>query len=493
MTITPRPTDGGSEPAEAARRLRRGLIWVSLWALLPTLAGVLLYYPGLTMNDTAKRCVMAVAMSREAAWRPGILNDWFPHGMTVLFAAFLRLFGSIGPLLPVLLYWFYASVGWLLASLRAPRAGLVAQTALALFPPTFTHAACQLPDPWTSAALCTLGAVLAIMGDRQRECMLSARMSAAVSGMAVLSLAVLFTFRANSIALLPLVLLLFAWMVRPWIRAGVLAACALACAGVFVRLPAWVGWEHRDTAAGSLVWEHVGMLALAKNPELTLRYSVDDLCIKPNGTQALMKRHNWVTHDSLMWVKPVILDHNRLMGPGSPMARRFADLVSERPGLYLRAKWEIWKTLLGMRKKMPLAWIPIHETKWTREWGIDLGLRAPLQPATVHLNAGLGAVEHKFVTPTAPWIYFLIAAVLASCAAIRRRLERATIAVLLLATCYYATFFVLTPGLNYRYFLPSHVLLIAAIGAMVVGIARQPAKPPVRALRRSDAVPATGT
>ncbi|MBL8762944.1 MAG: hypothetical protein JNM07_01575 [Phycisphaerae bacterium] len=478
---------------EPARRLRRGLALVSVWALVPTLVGVLLYYPGLTMNDTAMRSVMAVAMSRDVAWRPGFLSDWFPHGMTVLLAASLRLFGSTGPLLPVMLFWFYASVGWLMVGLRAPRAALAAQTVMAMFPPIFTHAACQLPDPWTSAALCTLGAALAILGDRGREGPLPDWLTAAASGLAVIALAVLFTFRANSIVLLPLVLLLIVWLVRPRLRAGVLAACALAFGALFVKLPGWVGWEHRNTAAASLVWEHIGMLGMAKDPELTKRHAIDDLCSTPDGTAALIARHNWFTHDSVMWAQPQILDHGKLLSPDSPMRRRIGGLIGEHPKLYLRAKWEIWKTLLGLRDWMPLSWIPIHETKWEREWGLDLRLHAPLQSTTEALNERLRSVEAYYNASTAPWIYLSLAGLLAAVTTACRRIERSTGAVLLLAVGYYATFFILTPGLNYRYFLPSHVLLIAAIGAMLAALLRRSGTPAGPALRPDDETPATGT
>src|SRR5262245_1980275 len=115
MATTSTTAERASDSGACARP--RDFLIVSAWALLPTFVGVLLYYPGLVMTDTAARSIQALAMYDVRAWREGTLSNWFPHALTALYAASMRLFGSLGPLLPLMLFWTFASVGWLITAL----------------------------------------------------------------------------------------------------------------------------------------------------------------------------------------------------------------------------------------------------------------------------------------------------------------------------------------------------------------------------------------
>jgi hypothetical protein len=479
--------------------LRLGRLWANSWRdqTLGALATVtlwsagfaglliLLCFPGLSLPDTAARATASAMLSLPV---PGIAQShWFPPGMAVLLSPFVRWLGvndGLGLATFLGAAWMYASMGWLIVLALGPRLGPTWGLRLAPLPwlfPLFANVAVTImPDPWTCAGLLSaLAGVLCMT--RARQDPLAGDAGGAGGGirpvglaMFMLGCAALFTMRANALTVVPALLIGIVWLVRPWPRATFLVLWMGLMVWVPGRLTHWIPWRRDNTLAASLIWEHVGMLRLTQDPAILARHTPMVLA-KEGLTQAqvlerALREHNWLVHDGLIW-RDTPFNTALLTEPTSPMRGEFVQFVRDEPGLYLRMKLQVWKTLLGLRHECPLFWV----NTWTPEdWVGPHGIRLTMRPLVGTTGPTLITFfnEHRdrllWMALPYPWIALTLLIFVVACW--RKVLTPGLILILLGAGAYFGGFFVITPGFHYRYFMPSQTLLVVACIAMIVAI-----------------------
>jgi hypothetical protein len=441
--------------------------WTTLLALM--------YWPGLCTEDGATRAIHALALLGDRHIEPRMVSHWFPPGLTLLMSASMRWLGEFGPVPLLQAFWVAASAGWLLVLATGPRVGLVLLAPLLMYPPLFTHAAAHLADAWSVAAMASLSCC-ALVWHRRSVLGPSARTPAWLRGLLMflllVSCVVLLTFRANGVTVMPVLAGLMIWLVRPWPRA--VAGLALIGASCLLS-PTLVGnipWARRDTVATSMVWEHVGVLRVANDPKVTREFNLDAACVAPATTEDLIARHTWVSHDSLMWHRPGILHHGVVMQPDRNLIRdRFKALIKSHPAAYLRTKFEVWRTLMGLRGGIPLVYIFRHPPTWIEPFGVSMQPRGPLRAWAAAIDDWNRRNQMRLEYSALPLIW-IGAALAALGVALARRASRShawpAALLVLLAASYYGAFFLMAPGAQYRYFMPAHVLLYVAIAALMI-------------------------
>lgn len=446
------------------------LIIAALWSTLLSC----IYWPGLATEDGATRSVHALALLGEPKVTPNYVSHWFPPGLTLLMSASFRWFSTIGPVTMLQSFWVATSLGWLLVLSTRPRLGVLLLIPPLLYPPLFTHSIAHLADAWSVAALASL-TICTILWHRRATPRHSAPthvpswIRAIITLLLICSCLVLLTFRANGVTVMPLLAACIIWLVRPWPRAflGLLTiALCLAATPLLVRN---IPWPRRDTVATAMIWEHVGMLKLAKDPSLTADYSLDQVCAPPATTQTLIERHNWITHDSIMFRKPAVIYSQQVFAPNHNIVRtKFKSLAAHEPLLFLRMKLQVWRTLLGLRGNAPLITLSDRVPQWTEPLGSSFIRTGPLNAFATPITEW-NAKHAKQLEYTSLPIIWLTGAILtfSICLARKRPCWPAAFC-LLFAITYFGAFFLITPGAQYRYFMPAHALLYVAIAAATI-------------------------
>lgn len=456
-----------SDDPIVSREEVRACGWVVALAAVWTTVLMLMYWPGLGLEDSAARSIHALEMAGQTKLPRNLFSHWFPQGLTLVMAASLRWFDSLGPVVVVQSLWAACNVGWLLVLLAGRRVAIVTLALMAIYPPFFTHAAVHLADGWTVAALAGLAICITLWYRRARR-MAGGHADdtpAWLRGLILLQfffgLCVVFTFRSNSVTVLPVVALAMVWFVRPWPRAVVGVVAMGGLLALSTRIDDGIPWERRDTIATSLVWEHIGMLKLSEDPALIEKYNLDAICMPGKTTKDVIDRHNWWAHDTIMWQAPLTLRGGDVWKADDNLVReKYPKLVRERPDLYLRTKTEIWKTMLGLRGNMVLSFVHSRPPTWTEKFGVSFAPKGPLKAWNEAVYQWCERNTLLVQRSTLPIIWLTLALVAVGLAAKVRALTWPVVIVLLIAVAYYAGFFLITPGLSYRYFLPAHVLLV---------------------------------
>lgn len=453
----------------------RAFLYVLLIAASWTALLCCIYWPGLATEDGATRAVHAAALAGEKFVTANYLSHWFPPGLTLLMSASLRWFNSLGPITMLQAFWVAASLGWLLVLSAGPRLGLLLLIPPLLYPPLFTHSIAHLADGWSVAALASLTCCVLLWYRRaasKHAFNIPAWLRATIMLLLVSSCLVLLTFRANGVTVMPLLAICIVWLVRPWTRA-ILGLIAIAlCFATTPYLVKNIPWERRDTVATAIIWEHLGMLKVANDPKITSEYSLDEVCVPPATTQSLIERHNWVTHDSIMFRNPVLIKSREVWKTEHNLVRsRFKSLALKRPGLYLEMKLSTWRTLVGLRGGIPLIYIWNKAPKWAEPFGISFDRTGPLSSWSQPVNDWNAKNQMRLEYSALPVIWISGALIAITACFVRKRSCWPALFCVLFAAAYYGAFFLITPGTQYRYFMPSHVLLYVAIvaGVSVLG------------------------
>jgi hypothetical protein len=272
--------------------------------------------------------------------------------------------------------------------------------------------------------------------------------------------------------MVPALLLAVLWMSSNWTR----RALAMAWIGATLSFGAWLPramqLRDEDTIAASLVWESVGMYKLA-GPEHMLEYVPMEVINYPGRpvrtpqdvAEELVKLHDWHSHGSMIWPAKPVFDTPQLLRRGDVSRRAWWRQVQDHPMIYARAKWEIWRTMLGTRPDLPLTMI--------NTWSPDLTEpRYSLRQRRLLGDAPPSVVDWFFerrswFTPfMRPWPWLITIAVVAAVSLRKRGWNQTSRQAFLFAglgLSYYATFFVLSPGFQFRYFMPAQVLILIAI------------------------------
>lgn len=456
-----------------------------------------MFWPGLATNDSGHRLCLAWSLlhgrdSGPVVMPESVFQQVFPPAMSLVAAALRWLTGTWGVMTFVGAWWFFASVGMLSIVTLGRKLGIAIWLLIAITPLVWNHAIAMLPDAWVAAALCTMLAVFlshsAVSETHHRVLGRVARvrpLSTKFSWIAiVVSSIVFFTFRHNSITVLPLLLVLgVLWVLQysPFDReceftrrnrtiTWTIAALMLGVVSAQL-LPRFaqrvLGWRQADVPATIMAWEHIGMLKLAgdRTDELAAVHSLDHVCANqpPNATRFSLDRFNWVAFNSMVYGDGAPLPAKSIRDDGRATRKAFWHFVQAEPLLYAKAKLRIWASVIGMRHDGPLVVITVNPPKWTEQYGVNLSLTNPLFTG-VDFTA-LDRSTRAFMMPWMPYTWFSIGAISLIIAAVRHR-TNAKIPLLppmvlfLAAAMYYAGFLVISPGFEWRYFLPSFVLLI---------------------------------
>ena len=460
-----------SDDAIVSREEVRAFGWVTLLAAVWTLVLGLIYWPGLGLEDSAARSIHAMQMAGETKLPANLFSHWFPHGLTLLMAASLLLFDSVAPLFLLQAMWLAMNVGCLLVLLAGKRVALATLAVMMVYPPIFTHAAAHLADGWTTAALCGLAICLVLWYRRARRMKAGADdtplwVRCVILLQFLFGLVVVLTFRSNTVTVLPIVGVCMVWFVRPWPRAVAGVAALLGLLFLSTKINDEIPWERRDTVATSLVWEYVGMLKLSEDPELVERYNLDAICVKGKTIEDVIERHNWFAHDTIMWQMPITLRERDVWKVENNLVREmYPKLVRERPDLYVRMKLEIWKSIFGFRGNTALAFVHSRPPTWTEQFGVSFKPTGPLASVNEAIYKWCDRHDVALQRTTLPFIWFGLAFVGVVLAGKTRALTWPVVILLLMAMAYYAGFMLITPAVSYRYFMPSHVLLVCVIVA----------------------------
>jgi hypothetical protein len=477
---------------------------------------MLVFWPGLATNDSGHRLCLADALLRGASPgqpnpRPGfeplpdsVYQHVFPPMMSIVAAGLRWLTGTWGVMTLVQCWWFFASLGVLAQRVLGGRIGTLVWMLTLCVPLVWNTALAMLPDAWVTASLCTMLACILVASDSRATHRAST--SVLVLAAFAISVVVFFGFRHNSITVLPVLALAGAWLwlgtraapapARRTTRAAILAASAATLgAMLFARaLPSFLPWRPADVPATIMVWEHVGALRLAHDDARSARHSLNDVARAAGAadpataTTRAIARHDWVMFNTIVYGPDAPLPARGIRDDGVPTRAAFWKLVREEPLLYTRAKLRIWATVMGLRHAGPVLFITTDEQgpPWTHQYGVHLGLSGPLahdadltstaQPSipTPSVPARILILAQRLTNATLalwmPYLWFTgsLLALLFAFARPRASHERRAWASLLLfaaATSYYAGFLILSPAFEWRYFLPSFVLLPIVIVA----------------------------
>ncbi len=413
--------------------------------------------------------------------------------MSLVAAALRWLTGTWGVMTFFGAWWFFASVGVLSIVTLSRTLGLVTWVVIAMTPLVWNHALAMLPDAWVAASLCTMLALFLSPGKQSREmhaaCVITRhplRFANAASWIAIIASSfVFFTFRHNSITVLPLVLVLvvlwvlqrspfdrdFRFTRRRFVVASAIAALMLGVISAQL-LPRFaqqvLGWRPADVPATIMAWEHVAMLKVAgdRSDELVAAHSLDQDCTNqpPNATRLAMDRFNWVAFNSIVYGNGAPLPARAIRDDGTATRKAFWKFVKAEPSLYVRAKLRICAAVMGLRHDGPLIAITANPPKWTEQYGVNLSQTHPLIDASsilTHVERTARATMWLWM----PYTWFAIS-VLSLIVGACRKFNNHRPALLhpvilfLAASMYYAGFLLISPGFEWRYFLPSFVLLV---------------------------------
>lgn len=478
---------------------RRVLFLVIVLSALHALMLSIAFWPGLATNDSGHRLCLSWSLIHGRSAGPthmpeSTFQQVFPPAMSLVAAGLRWTTGSWGVMTLLGAWWFFASVGALSIAILGRNLGLFAWLAISATPLVWNHALAMLPDAWVGAAICTIlailtsephGNTLAFTTVRRRRGHVLLLALLATSGI------VLFTFRHNSVTLLPMLLIL---AVLGTTRATPIkqhSSCPGRrglCVTVIVTmlcvvtlsflLPIFtsraLGWRTADVPATILAWEHVGVLRLAgdRSEELIATHSLDHVCDDQpaDATRLAIKQHDWVAFNSIVYGDGAPLPAKGLRDDGVAMREAFWSLVKDEPILYARCKLKVWASVMGMRHDGPLIVITANPPRWTERYGVDLSQTHPVVDAS-NVLTDIDRLTRSTMWLWMPYAWFgcaLLTMAFACSKALQNNSARSLISPIILvitAASYYAGFLIISPGFEWRYFLPSFVLLVLAVFA----------------------------
>jgi len=484
---------------------------------------MLVFWPGLATNDSGHRLCLADALLRGAS--PGqpnprsgfeplpdsVYQHVFPAMMSLVAAGLRWLTGTWGVMTLLQCWWLFASIGVLAQRVLGGRVGTLVWLLTLCVPLVWNAGLAMLPDAWVAASLCTMLACILVASDSRASRRASTN-AFAVAAFAI-SAAVFFGFRHNSMTVLPALALAGVWLwlgtrcapahARHTTRAAILAGSAATLgAMLFARvLPAALPWRTADVPATIMVWEHTSTLRLAHEDALITRHSLNDVARAASATDPetattrALAQHDWVMFNTIVYGPDAPLPARGIRDNGTPARAAFWKLVREHPLLYARAKLRIWATVMGLRHAGPVLFIVADEQgpPWTHRYGVHLGLSGPMAHDARASNALAPTIDADPSPPTRiltfaqrvtnatltlwmPYLWFAASTLAIVIALLRPRASSGQdVGPMLLlfaaATSYYAGFLILSPAFEWRYFLPSFVLLpivvVAALQATV--------------------------
>jgi hypothetical protein len=459
----------------------RALVMALWWSLGYASLLTLIFFPGIITPDGWNRLTSAwgIQQPERVPWHL-LMADWFPPVLMLLMQRSLEVFGSMWPVAFVQAWMLSAAIAGLMIACLGARWGMIAWAIVIAMPPVWTHAIAMLADGWTTGALCAVAAALA-WHFAKAGTTLSTRQGAIFTACVAVGSVILFTFRSNSLTVAPVLIVAIVWVVRSRMRAAVAIACVCAACIASRALPGATMLRRVDTPAASMVWEHAGMLSIANDRHVNGLYNLE-FAARTNGAteRAIALYRAWpYTHDVMLFASDSPLDLETIRRPDGKVHSDFVQFVRERPDLYLRMKLAHAGVMLAASGYVHVLTLFPHAPALERgaapdepakvevyesHYGVDGRTTSLLGDVQLRLCKAGERFANAINVVFRPWVLLGAMALVWMIAWAKGRATRTLHMTTLLALAYFGAFFVLSPGLNFRYAMPSWCLAIGAIG-----------------------------
>lgn len=437
------------------------------WAILlsATLAGfwTLVFYPGLMTVDSVSQWL--TAKSLLAGEKGGTF--WFGSTISLLMAMSFTVFREYGFFTFIQLFLYYLSCILLIQRFFETKFLIVITCLFILIPTIWNQAVLVGRDTWTATAinfaLLSLFWLSEIPPTRWRT-----SMPFVVT--LLVSCTLMIGLRPNSLTVFP-VLILLSWKLLPTLKWKLFCICcclfSIFCSQWLTNITLAVYQKEKvDVAAASVIWEHIGILKQLDDPQITAKYNVDFV----GNTQLAIEKFDCLSHNSLIFFDPPLSQKKIIMEESKRVKSAFVSLVSAYPIDFLRNKLCIYKTLLGLDNQVPLYIVgtgyPIYDNDETTKL-VKSTHRLVYQPKIpnwgdyfVQKMAVAFSSPFPFFTP---WTIILLGCLVWSLVLFFQISCWLFSSLMLAALSYYGGYFLLTPGLHFRYFFPSYTLIVIAI------------------------------
>lgn len=422
---------------------RRNRLGPCLLLAAVLVSSFLFFSPGISMTDTLSRWAGAYTIIGKLDI-PWALEQWLAPTMTWFMVPFaVAEFG--GP------YFHAAQVAYL----------LLGATSWAYFtssdhpwwvavpfmlPLVFVYSSFIVPDVWT------LASILAIVGS-----LYALEKSARVLPLIVfpISCVVLFGFRQNSLVLVPIVWFFVAKLQTHSVPLKTaLIAMTIGALCIIGLAPPAIGFNGTDSSAAAPAWELVGAIKVARengvepDPALSLAGVAD--------TDKAVEKHSFVTIDSMIWGADAAIPGSAIMTHADEIKSRWLKMVFAHPAVYLETKLRIYKCMLGLCSGYLQILVGCEPP--------PAFLRGNLQTC----EPGSPAANALILWNNAPAIlrYVLLPAFWLPLSAVAiffgwRRYSRHDRMLIVLATAYLSSFFLLNQAASFRYLFPTYVVFTA--------------------------------
>jgi hypothetical protein len=426
----------------------------------------MLFYPGILNEDAVWRWKLAMKVLDEAAPLSSI-GTWWPPLMTLTMLELRRISGEFG--LPTFLqaFFFYFCLALLAIDLFGRRLAVLLTPLIAMTPVVVMHAVLLSPD--TGMAIALMACILLICRRRKRRTL---RREIGGLFLFLLSCVFLFGLRYNSPALLPLLIAAIWILFRSnQVRAGYVAVAVIGA--VAAQATPWmIGARAVPASALYLLWDHVGILKVLNDDELTRRHRLDHI----GDTARAISIHDALDPANLLFGKDAPFPAWVVIQHAQEIRVAFWRLAWEHPLAFLINRAHNYAWLLGLRGHLyRIYYFDLHS--WgPEEVGPHYGFYYIRDPGSLAMKTqewsarivNLPVVRFLFY----PWS-LLAALGLAGTLVLYLRLPVTDVAFAAgLALVYYGTFFIFGAGAAFRYYFPSFMLFELALLACMLGIGR---------------------
>lgn len=438
--------------------LRRRCLGLVLLAAVSLLYGGLLTfltYPGIFYSDSYTRAKLAIQLA-QGADRAG-LGSFLSLLPQVIIEQCLKLTGSLASYTVLQAAGFAAAILLALFYFFPKRAAAVLSVLALACPLVFGYAVYWETGVVTAACLL----LLAMAADKFRRCGKTPG-SLLLAALCFFCLTFLLVgYRLNAATAVVGVILCEVWAAvrrtQPVQAAAVKTAALVLGIVLAMRVPQMMGMQKINNGVVGPMWETACMLNRIGAGNGYDDY-MDDL-LGEGGTSKIFAVTD--TPEDSMYAFSDSMPYWDV--PWSPYTsgqylQRYKTLAMQKPGVFLRVKWEMAKRTLGT--------LPFAEYEYNENGGMqELGLRdTPQRQGFYAVVTGFAAHCRWMRTP---WAVLLTAAVLLVLCRARQGGTRQAGKLFFTALCYEGAFFITTQSHEFRYWFPALVLLLFSIGLSV--------------------------
>jgi hypothetical protein len=421
-------------------------------SLSVVLAGfwTLVFYPGLMITDSVSQWITSLSMFEEIEPVSWSLTSWFPAMMSLLMGLSFKISNEYGLFTFIQLFLFYLSIILLLNELCGIRFYLIVLPLVLLNPAIWNQAVTVMKDVWTATSLNLSLWLIFRFSKAQHKSFLYKNVLLILF---FSSCVILFGFRYNSVTTLPAIIISILLLVKTFKWKSILSLSCIGALLIAYLPPEIYGLKKVDTASASLVWEHVGLLKQVGQEKVIEQHSLSFV----GDTRRAIEEHNCITHDSLIWGQSSSLPLDKILEQSRQIKNSFRNLLLSHPKEFLLNKACIYRNLLGFDNLVPLYIVGIGFSDYGEPYSIVYSPKIK----------GVGESLIKFISSAfqpfpifTPWTSMILVLFIWGFIIYQKILAKYLPILLAVSLSYYAGYFILTPGINFRYFFPTYVILL---------------------------------